>query len=76
MALFSDIPTTELFDYHAPDSDQIGRIEVVRNGCRNLALIIRDYVPESAERTLAIRKLEEVSMWANKAIVFNGQRYL
>jgi hypothetical protein len=33
-------------------------------------------VPQSAERTLAIRKLEEASMWANKAVVFDGERYL
>jgi hypothetical protein len=31
--------------------------------------------PQSAERTLAIRKLQEVRMWCNAAIVFDGRRY-
>jgi hypothetical protein len=31
--------------------------------------------PRSAERTLAIRKLQEARMWANAAIVFDGRTY-
>jgi hypothetical protein len=31
--------------------------------------------PASAERTLAIRKLQEARMWANAAIAFDGRRY-
>lgn len=34
-------------------------------------LIVR-LIPDCRERSLAITKLEEVSMWANKAIVFVG----
>lgn len=31
--------------------------------------------PPSAERTLAIRKLQEARMWANAAIAFGGRQY-
>jgi len=31
--------------------------------------------PRCAERTLAIRKLQEARMWANAAIVFDGRTY-
>jgi hypothetical protein len=31
--------------------------------------------PRSAERTLAIRKLQEARMWANAAIAFDGRTY-
>ena len=31
--------------------------------------------PRSAERTLAIRKLQEARMWANAAIAFDGKTY-
>lgn len=31
--------------------------------------------PRSAERTLAVRKLQEARMWANAAIVFDGRSY-
>lgn len=58
------------FTYHQPTQIQVAEIEAVRNACRDLYEVILDNVPAGAERTLAIRKLEEVSMWANKAIVF------
>ena len=31
--------------------------------------------PRSAERTLAVRKLQEARMWGNAAIVFDGRTY-
>lgn len=52
------------------------RIGVIREECEKVYETLLAEVPDCAERTLAIRKLEEVSMWANKAIVFKGQRYL
>jgi hypothetical protein len=64
------------FVYQRPNAAQVEDIEIVRRSCENLYTIILQHVPQSAERTLAIRKLEEVSMWVNKAIVFGGQNYL
>lgn len=66
----------EAFVYHRPDAEGVTKIEEVRKSCGALYEVLVANVPASAERTLAIRKLEEVSMWANKSIVFNGRRYL
>ena len=67
---------TELFDYHTPTDEMVARITNVREACKETFEALMDNVPSSAERTLAIRKLEEVSMWANKAIVFEGRVYI
>lgn len=36
---------------------------------------ILGHCPESAERTIAVRKLQEARMWANAAIALEGKRY-
>ena len=66
----------EAFVYHAPNDDQVKQIQRVREAIGHAFDSIRANVPACAEQTLAIRKLEEASMWANKAIVFDGRRYL
>jgi hypothetical protein len=58
------------FEYQKPNAGQVERIENVRQGCKALYDTIFENVPSSRERSLALTKLEEVSMWANKAIVF------
>lgn len=58
------------FEYQKPDENGIIKIEIVRSKCKELYDIINQLSP-SRERALAITKLEEVSMWANKCIVFN-----
>jgi hypothetical protein len=37
--------------------------------------VLLETCPRSAERTLAIRKLQEARMWANAAIAFDGRTY-
>lgn len=56
------------FTYHAPKGDQPERYAAIRSAARGLAEIINDLCPESREKSLAMTKLEEVSMWANAAI--------
>lgn len=58
------------FEYHAPTPEQTQAIIKVRDACKVLYDILLQEVPASAEQTIAVRKLEECSMWANKAIVF------
>lgn len=58
------------FEYHKPTDEQTLSIMTVRQACRDLYQVLLAEVPPSAERTLAIRKLEECSMWSNKGIVF------
>lgn len=64
------------FQYQKPTEEQVMAIEAHRSGCEQLYELMLQVVPPCAERTLAIRHLEECSMWANKAIVFDGESYL
>jgi hypothetical protein len=66
----------DAFVYQPPTPEMVEKITAVRDKCSEMLDVLYDNVPECAELTLAIRKLEEVSMWANKAIVFDGRRYL
>lgn len=59
------------FEYQKPDEAGIKQIESVRSKCKELHELLLT-LPECRERSLAITKLEEVSMWANKGIVFNN----
>lgn len=56
------------FSYHPPFGDLPEKYERVRNEALAFALLIRDYVPDSRERALAITKLEEAVLWANAGI--------
>lgn len=58
------------FEYQRPGEEQVKKIEEVRSKCKELYDLLLT-LPESRERSLAITKLEEVSMWANKGIVFH-----
>jgi hypothetical protein len=62
--------------YHAPTPEQVEKTNVVRDALSAAIYAVQQIVPGCAEQTLAIRKIEEAAMWANKAIVFDGQRYL
>lgn len=69
-------PDASLFEYQAPTPEHVEKITAVREACKAAYLALMENVPGCAERTLAIRALEESSMWANKAIVFNGRSYI
>ena len=59
------------FTYHAPHGDQASRYEQIRGKARELALLLLQSCPESREKSLALTKLQECSMWANAAIAIN-----
>lgn len=59
------------FEYRAPTPEQVEAIQQVREAMKALNDLLLDVIPSSRERSLAITKLEEASMWANKAIVFS-----
>jgi hypothetical protein len=56
------------FTYHAPKQDQIPRYNEIRLKAKELAFVILELTPESADQTAAIRKLRECVMTANAAI--------
>lgn len=58
----------KLFTYHAPKEGQPVRYERIRGAAKELALIIVQNTPESADQTAAIRKLREAVMTANASI--------
>jgi hypothetical protein len=60
-----------IFTYHPPFGNQAERYEHIRNYAKALARTILTACPESAERTLALRKIEESVMWANSSIARN-----
>lgn len=59
------------FTYHAPVADQAARYAKINEAALNLALVINDNCPESADKTDAIRKTWEARMTANGAIACN-----
>lgn len=60
-----------IFTYHAPHGDQAARYETLRAAGLLLAAAIHDLAPESGEKTLAIRRVQEAVMYANAAIACN-----
>jgi len=61
------------FKYHAPTSDQVEKYEEIRAKGKELALLVYDSCPSSAESTTAVRKIEEAVMWANAAIARHSE---
>lgn len=59
----------------ADDPVMLAHYRAVMQAATVLYDTILGHAPESAERTLAVRKLQEARMWANAAIAFDGQRY-
>lgn len=59
------------FTYHAPTEITKLKYETIREKSKELAYLISDLVPDGREKSLALTKLEEVSMWANAGIARN-----
>jgi hypothetical protein len=56
-----------------PSDPVIEKIERLRETAKAYATSIFEWVPESAERTLACRALEESVMWAVKAMCLHSE---
>lgn len=61
----------ERFEYRRPDDAGVADITKIREACKVLAAVITETCPPCREKSLAITNLEQVSMWANKAVVFH-----
>lgn len=62
----------QIFKYHPPTEAQIPIYEEMRNEHLATALFIERNCPESEERTLALRALQQSCMWANAAIAIHS----
>ncbi|OLA37502.1 Acb2/Tad1 domain-containing protein [Phascolarctobacterium succinatutens] len=54
------------------DELQLKRIQDLNVAAKYLEYRINELCPKGRERKIALQKLEEVMMWANKAIAFEG----
>lgn len=52
--------------------EQQKRINNIVRAAEHLEEVIKQNCPKGRNRKTALRKLEEVAMWANKAIAFEG----
>jgi hypothetical protein len=60
------------FDYHKPSDEQVDRISQVRLASKLMVRCLWQNCPNGPDRTVAIRKIHEAMMTANKAIVCEG----
>jgi hypothetical protein len=61
------------FEYQKPTEQQVEQIKVVWEACKALHDVLMEALPHCRERSLAITKLQEVSMWANCGIVMQEE---
>ena len=59
----------DAFEYQKPSEPAVEKITAVREKCKELADLLLT-IPSCRETSVALTNLEQVSMWANKAIVF------
>ena len=59
------------FKYHSPKEGQPEKYTAIREKAKELAYLIDELCPNSREKSLAITKIEESSMWANASIARN-----
>ena len=70
MTLAEQLPA--FFTYHSPTGDQPKKYAMIREKALELATIIVQETPRSADQTAAIRLLREAVMTANAAIALDG----
>lgn len=59
------------YTYHAPKEGQAGKYQRIRAKAKELAYLIDEECPDSREKSLAMTKLEEATMWANASVARN-----
>lgn len=68
-----DLDIEKSFDTHEIDAEQAKHISDVRELTKQLAYLIKNEIPSSREKALAMTNLEQTQMWAIKAIACNPQ---
>ena len=61
----------DVFTFHPVHGDQARRYTAIRGFGKMFALLLTSLCPPSRELTVAIRKIQEVVMYANAAIAIN-----
>lgn len=63
---------SERFKHHEFDDDQMELSQLIRDSAEDLEANIALYCVPGREKSLAMTKLEECVMWANKSIAIHG----
>ncbi len=61
----------KMFTYQAPKAEDLRKYSEIRQKAKEFAFLIDAICPASQERSIAIQRLQEVSMWANASIALN-----
>lgn len=72
MAVLDEATLNNWFTYHPPDAEDLPKFLAIREAGLNLAKVIVDNTPASADQTAAVRKIREAVMTANAAIACGG----
>lgn len=62
------------YAYHKPSPEGLAKITFLREEFSAMDKVIRANTPASREQSLALTKLEEMAMWAIKAVVCNDPK--
>lgn len=62
-----------IFTYHPPKKGQPAQYQRIREQAKRFAQLVVAEAPDSEERVVAIRRIEEAVMWANAAIARHGE---
>lgn len=60
----------DLFTNRSPNETQADALDQLTDQMNSTHALLVSLLPDSRERSLAITKLEECSMWAKKGVVF------
>jgi hypothetical protein len=66
---------TALMSYKAPTPEKLVKFAAVREAATALVAAIDEHCPPSADRTAAVRQVQDALMTANRAIANDGIGY-
>ena len=65
----------EIMSYHTPTPEMLPKFAAVREAAIAFVMAIDEHCPASADRTAAVRQVQDALMTANRSIANNGAGY-
>jgi hypothetical protein len=59
----------ETFQYLSPSRDQMATMQKLRDAAKDYADVLDELLADGADKTYTLRKLREVAMWSNVAVM-------
>ena len=69
----TDFDPEYVFSHHSATPEKLKQYEAIHDSAKQLARVIIENVPESSDRTFALRLLRESAMMACAAISLDGR---